>query len=788
MSGSSLTKTELRRILRQISKQVEGPIEPEYIESINHLDFEIFVTKFGSLAQACLEAGCEYAVETPNPEVYAAGLFVDGPENRTQLIEDLRHIVLDQGLRPSVENYNSYARERYDETDLLFGSWTAAVLEAGLDATEIPGYVAPQDVSAELRRMADQIGAPPSHGFATSHSNIQPELYDSRFPSWDVALHSAELDPKEIDKSREHITELEILAAELGHRPNEAEVEHYLDRRTYLNLRRQFGSVEDALAIADVPGDRDLTPAGSLTEPADGNATIPSHTDLLRDIFTVKRRYQAAKKDLQDPEKQRKAFEDRGIIAEEHFDAQFGSLEDAFAYAAQLDARKFRPRRREIPDDPPEILREHALELAEILERRPLIDEVVALTDHTLEQYLEAFSYWDAVFEDDSGSTRFEKTPVLTITNTDLIASIEEVGGSIGRPPTVEDYRELGAYPVETVLRRYGSWPAALRAVGVEVDTEIPDGYLATDLTGETIRRAATLCEKRFDHETVLVDDLYRIAGDLGRIPDWDDVENFGAWSLDAYTSTFEKPSEVIPKSGINGVGAEYLRSGRMRSQLVTDLQMVAEMSETAVWPRDIAFFCRYSIPSYIAVFGTLQAAFAEADLKENHLPRPVASWDEAWNPLFEDARAFLEALRNEFEEIGEAPTMAEMREAGTSAQQCYRYYDSWRDALLAAGIPPDKRSPRTSGTKEELIEELQSLAEELGYPPKTTDINEQGKFGLSSYYKYYSNWQNALADAGLATGKSSATAKGEDATAESDSTSDVVAQLLDDIENTFDE
>jgi hypothetical protein len=785
MSGSSLTNTQLRRILRQISEQVNGSIEPQYIASIDHLDFEIFVSKFGSLAQACLEAGCGYEVETPDPSIYAAG--TGNAEQRQQLIDDLRYIVLNEGLRPSVENYNSYARDRYDETDPLFGSWAAAVLEAGLDATEIPGYVSPQNVVAELQRMADQIGAPPSHKFAITYSDIEPEVYDSHFPTWDVAIQSAELDPEQIDRSREYITELEILAAELGHRPNKTEVEHYLDRRTYFNLLGQFGSVEDAIAIADVPSNRDLTPAGSLTVPADGNAAIPSHTDLLRDIFTVKRRYQAAKKNLEDPEQQRKAFEDRGIIDEEHFDAQFGSLEDAFAYAAQLDARKFRPHRREIPDDPPEILREHAVELAEILERRPLIDEVVALTDHTLEQYLDAFDSWDAVFDDDSGSTRFEKTSVLTITNTELIESIEQVGGSIGRPPTVEDYRELGAYPVETVLRRYGSWPAALRVVGVEVDTDIPEEYLATDLTGETIRRAATLCEKRFDHEAVLIDDLYRLTGDLGRIPDWDAVENFGAWSLNTYKTTFKDPAETIPESGVDTRAAEFLDSGRMRSQLVTDLKMVAEMADEAVWPRDIAFFCRYSIPSYLAVFGTLQAAFAEADLKENHLPRPVASWDKAWDPIFGDARAFLEALREEFKEIGEAPTMVEIREAGTSAQQCYEYYDSWRDALLAAGIPPNKRSPRTSGTKEELIEELQRLAGELGYPPKTTDIDEHGKFGLSSYYKYYSNWQNALADAGLTTGDSSATAERGDETAESGSTSDIVNQLLDDIEDTFD-
>lgn len=66
--------------------------------------------------------------------------------------------------------------------------------------------------------------------------------------------------------------------------------------------------------------------------------------------------------------------------------------------------------------------------------------------------------------------------------------------------------------------------------------------------------------------------------------------------------------------------------------------------------------------------------------------------------------------------------------------------------------------------------------------------MNEHGKFGLSSYYNHYSNWQSALADAGLTIGRSSVIAKDEDATAELDSTSELVAQLLDDIEKSFDE
>lgn len=786
MSGSSLTNAQLRRILRQISKQVEGPIKPKYIDSINHLNFETFVSKFGSLAQACLEAGCKYDVEHPDPSVYAAGLFVDGPKNRTQLIEDLRHIVIEQEIQPSIDNYNAYGRVRYDETNPLFGSWPAAVLEAGLDATEIPGYTSPYEIVEELQRLTDQIGAPPSYKFAIKHGNIQPEVTNSRFPSWDIALQSAELDPKQIDMTREYITELEILAAELGHQPNKAEIELYLGQDTSVEIRHQFGSIDAALKIADVPDERSLTPTGSVADPVKENSEIPSHTDLFREIFMIKRRDHVLKEDPDNPEKQRKAFEDRGIIAEMHYNVQFGSLEEAFKYASELDARKFRPHRREIPDDPPAILREHAIELAEILGRRPLIDEVVALTDHSVEQYLEAFLSWDAVFEDESGNTHFKKNPALRLSNTDLLESIEQVGASIGRPPTPNDYREIGPYPVETVLRRYGSWPAALRAIGVDINTEIPAEYLATDLTRDTVHRAIILCENQFDHEAVLIDDVHRIMIDLGHVPDWNDIRKFGVWPDEVYKTAFADISGIIPASRINENATNRLELERIRSQLVIDLKNVSEISARSVWPTDIIFFGRYSIPLYLAVFETLQDAFAEAGLDIEHLPQTVASWETAWEPIFENARGFLEALQQEYKRTGEAPTMAEMGDAGISPQQCYDYYDSWREALQAAGVPPDQRTPRASGAIDDLLEELQNIAEELGHPPKTTDIDEHGKYGLSSYYKYYSNWQSALKDAGLTNSQTSV--KAESSEIPTKASSDVVNQLLDDIDDMFDE
>lgn len=50
MSTLSLGDEQLRHILRQIRDQVDGPIEPSYIEQVDELNFELFISRFGSLA------------------------------------------------------------------------------------------------------------------------------------------------------------------------------------------------------------------------------------------------------------------------------------------------------------------------------------------------------------------------------------------------------------------------------------------------------------------------------------------------------------------------------------------------------------------------------------------------------------------------------------------------------------------------------------------------------------------------------------------------------------------
>ena len=79
-----------------------------------------------------------------------------------------------------------------------------------------------------------------------------------------------------------------------------------------------------------------------------------------------------------------------------------------------------------------------------------------------------------------------------------------------------------------------------------------------------------------------------------------------------------------------------------------------------------------------------------------------------------------------------------------------YREFDGWSDALRAAGLPANRAAQGDKDRREELITELQRLAEELGRAPKTTEMKSRGRFSLGMYYNRYDSWAAALEDAGI--------------------------------------
>lgn len=114
--------------------------------------------------------------------------------------------------------------------------------------------------------------------------------------------------------------------------------------------------------------------------------------------------------------------------------------------------------------------------------------------------------------------------------------------------------------------------------------------------------------------------------------------------------------------------------------------------------------------------------------------------------------RATNDELLSQIDEIhsklGSVPTKEDVREHGEySPRQYETTFGSWSNALLEAGYEP-KQNHRY--TEEELLRELEELAEELGHAPTTKDMTEFGRFASNTYKRTFGSWRKAIEEANV--------------------------------------
>ncbi|WP_135855059.1 homing endonuclease associated repeat-containing protein [Halorussus salinus] len=107
-----------------------------------------------------------------------------------------------------------------------------------------------------------------------------------------------------------------------------------------------------------------------------------------------------------------------------------------------------------------------------------------------------------------------------------------------------------------------------------------------------------------------------------------------------------------------------------------------------------------------------------------------------------------LAALKALAGELGRPPTRGEMEADGKySATPYYREFGSWTAALKHAELKPKYRQKIP---EEKLLTELQKLADELGHSPRKEEMATHGPFSPSTYRRRFGSWRAALEKAGL--------------------------------------
>lgn len=107
-----------------------------------------------------------------------------------------------------------------------------------------------------------------------------------------------------------------------------------------------------------------------------------------------------------------------------------------------------------------------------------------------------------------------------------------------------------------------------------------------------------------------------------------------------------------------------------------------------------------------------------------------------------------LDELHRLAEEVDGTPTSTEMNDRGEFwAGQYQDEFGSWNDALREAGF--EVNEPRRIPT-EDLLDEIRRLAEELNQTPTKKQLNDRGQYYGQSYQKRFGSWNEAVREAGL--------------------------------------
>lgn len=114
------------------------------------------------------------------------------------------------------------------------------------------------------------------------------------------------------------------------------------------------------------------------------------------------------------------------------------------------------------------------------------------------------------------------------------------------------------------------------------------------------------------------------------------------------------------------------------------------------------------------------------------------------------DRDTLLCELRRVAETVGAPPTANDYREHGNySVSPFYDEFGSWTEAREAAGVDGEVPNPRRI-EPEQILGDIQQVAESVDGVPTKGDYKEHGKHSISVVYRRFDSWTKARQEAGI--------------------------------------
>jgi hypothetical protein len=229
--------------------------------------------------------------------------------------------------------------------------------------------------------------------------------------------------------------------------------------------------------------------------------------------------------------------------------------------------------------------------LADDLERTPLPDDIAETSEFSPEAYFGEFDSWyGAAIEAD-----LERPVWASVPEKELLGDLHRLKRILDKMPSEQDVADRGGYGVSTYWSRFGSWNAAIEAAGWQPNPDRThrseealheELYRLRDELGHVPSSREMDAHGKFSRVTYrnrwgswnealeaagltprtqaqklsrtdLLDELRRLADDLGRVPTTTDMADHGAYSHSIYYARFDSWSAALEASGLTSINSE---------------------------------------------------------------------------------------------------------------------------------------------------------------------------------------------------------------------------------------
>lgn len=117
------------------------------------------------------------------------------------------------------------------------------------------------------------------------------------------------------------------------------------------------------------------------------------------------------------------------------------------------------------------------------------------------------------------------------------------------------------------------------------------------------------------------------------------------------------------------------------------------------------------------------------------------------------------EELVNEIQsvadKIGRAPSLRETDKLGDYSRSTYQdRFGNWNTAVREAGLEPEHDPVPKQISDTELLEELNRIATTLERTPRQQDMDNFGEYSVTTYRNHFGSWNDALQQAGYEPAK----------------------------------